>query len=58
LPWYALLALAAIPLAVSLMPLKPDSRFLSALLCSLPGLLIAIAVAIWSWQTGSQDSGY
>jgi hypothetical protein len=58
LPWYALLALAAIPLAVSLLPLKPDSRFLSALLSSLPGLVIAIAVGFWIWQSGSPDSGY
>jgi len=58
LPWYALLALAAIPLAVSLLPLKSDSRFLSALLSSLPGLVIAIAVGFWIWQTGSSDSGY
>jgi len=58
LPWYALLALAAIPLAVSLLPLKSDSRFLSALLSSLPGLVIAIAVGFWVWQSGSSDSGY
>jgi len=58
LPWYALLALAAIPLSVNLLPLKPDSRFLSALLSSLPGLVIAIAVGFWIWQTGSSDSGY
>ena len=58
LPWYALLALAAVPLAVSLLPLKSDSRFLSALLSSLPGLVIAIAVGFWVWQSGSQDSGY
>ena len=58
LPWYALLALAAIPLAVSLLPLKSDSRFLSALLSSLPGLVIAIAVGFWIWQSGSSDSGY
>lgn len=58
LPWYALLALGVIPLAVSLLPLKPDSRFLSALLSSLPGLVIAIAVGFWIWQTGSSDSGY
>ncbi|MCP4765865.1 MAG: hypothetical protein GY875_06285 [Gammaproteobacteria bacterium] len=58
LPWYALLALAAIPLAVSLLPVKSDSRFLSALLSSLPGLVIAIAVGFWIWQSGSSDSGY
>lgn len=58
LPWHALLALAAIPLAVSLLPQKSDSRFLSALLSSLPGLVIAVAVGYWIWQTGSSDSGY
>ncbi len=58
LPWYALMALAAIPLAVGLLPLKPDSRFVSALLSSLPGLVIAIAVGFWVWQAGSPDSGY
>jgi len=58
LPWYALLALGAIPLSVNLLPLKSDSRFLSALLSSLPGLVIAIAVGFWIWQTGSSDSGY
>ena len=58
LPWHALLALAAIPLAVSLLPLKPDSRFLSALLSSLPGLFIAGAVGFWVWQTSGSSSGY
>ncbi len=58
LPWYALLALAAIPLAVSLLPLKSGSRFLSALLSSLPGLVIAGAVAFWVWQSSSSSSGY
>ncbi|MCP4469549.1 MAG: hypothetical protein GY815_02495 [Gammaproteobacteria bacterium] len=58
LPWYSLLALAAIPLAVGLLPLKPDSRFVSALLSSLPGLAIAIAVSYWIWQSGNPDSGY
>jgi len=58
LPWYALIPLAAIPLAVSLVPLKADSRFLRALLASLPALAIAIAVALWVWQTSGSDSGY
>ena len=58
LPWHALLALAAIPLAISLLPLKPKSRFLSALLSSLPGLAIAVAVGFWVWQSGNSDSGY
>jgi len=58
LPWYALLALAAIPLAVSLLPLKSESRFLSALLSSLPGLFIAVAVGFWVWQTSNSSSGY
>lgn len=58
LPWYALIPLAAIPFAVSLVPLKFDSRFLRALLASLPGLVIAVSVAFWIWQTSASDSGY
>ena len=59
LPWYALIPLASIPLAVSLVPVKPDSRFLAALLYSLPGLIIASATAFWVWQAGaSSSSGY
>lgn len=58
LPWYALIPLAAIPLAVSLVPPKADSRFLRALLASLPGLAIAIGVALWIWQSSGSDSGY
>jgi len=58
LPWYALIPLALIPLAVNLVPLKTDSRFIHALLASLPGLVIAVGVAFYIWQTGSSDSGY
>jgi hypothetical protein len=58
LPWYALIPLAAIPLAVGLVPQKTESRFLRALLASLPGLVIALGVAFYIWQTGSSDSGY
>ena len=59
LPWYALIPLAAIPLATSLVPVKPDARFLSALVNSLPGLIIALAVSYWVWQAGSSNSsGY
>ncbi len=59
LPWYALIPLAAIPLATSLVPVKPDARFLSALVNSLPGLIIALAVSYWVWQAGSSSSsGY
>jgi len=58
LPWYALIPLALIPLAVNLVPLKTDSRFVHALLASLPGLVIAVGVAFYIWQTGSSDSGY
>jgi hypothetical protein len=59
LPWYALIPLAAIPLATSLVPVKPDARFLSALINSLPGLVIALAVSYWVWQAGSSNSsGY
>ena len=58
LPWYALIPLAAIPLAVGLVPQKAESRFLRALLASLPGLVIALGVAFYIWQTGSSGSGY
>ena len=58
LPWYALIPLASIPLVVNLVPLKTDSRFVHALLASLPGLVIAVAVAFYIWQTGSSGSGY
>ncbi len=58
LPWYALIPLASIPLVVNLVPLKTDSRFVHALLTSLPGLVIAVATAFYIWQTGSSDSGY
>lgn len=58
LPWYALIPLASIPLASKLLPGRPESRFMAALVYSLPGLLIALAVAFWVWQTGNSDSGY
>ncbi len=59
LPWYALIPLAAIPIATSLVSVKPDTRFFSALLNSLPGLIIALAVSFWVWQAGSSSaSGY
>ena len=58
LPWYALIPLTSIPLAVSLVPQKSESRFVNALLASLPGLVIALGVAFYVWQTGSSDSGY
>jgi len=58
LPWYALIPLVSIPLVVNLVPLKTDSRFVHALLTSLPGLVIAVATAFYIWQTGSSDSGY
>jgi hypothetical protein len=58
LPWYALVPLASIPLAVSLVPQKTGSRCLRALLASLPGLVIAIAVAVYVWQSSGSDSGY
>lgn len=58
LQWYALIPLAAIPLAVSLAPFKPESRFLQAAQASLPGLAIAIAVAFWVWHSSASDSGY
>lgn len=58
LPWYALIPLASIPLVTSFVPKIPGNRFSQALVTSLPGLCIALAVAIWVWQTGSSDSGY
>ncbi|MCP4388237.1 MAG: hypothetical protein GY802_08075 [Gammaproteobacteria bacterium] len=59
LPWYALIPLSAIPFATSLVPVKSDARFLNALLNSLPGLFIALAVSFWVWQAGSSNSsGY
>jgi uncharacterized membrane protein YccC len=45
-------------LAVGLVPQKAESRFLRALLASLPGLVIALGVAFYIWQTGSSGSGY
>ncbi len=56
-PWYALIPLAAIPLATSYVP-KFDARFINALVSSLPGLIIALAVSFLVWKTGSSDSGY
>ena len=58
LPWYALIPLTAIPLVVGLVPQKAESRLLRAILSSLPGLIIALAVAFYVWQTGSSGSGY
>ena len=59
LPWYALIPLAAVPLAAGLVPIKTESRFLGALLYALPGLAIALATAFWVWQAGSSgSSGY
>jgi hypothetical protein len=58
LPWYALIPLALIPLTVSLVPVKVESRFARALLTSIPGLVIALAVAFWAWQSSSSESGY
>lgn len=59
LPWYALIPLAAIPLATSLVPFKSESRFPAALVNSLPGLIIALVTAFWVWQAGSSStSGY
>ncbi len=59
LPWYALIPLAAIPLAVSLTPTKSGSRFMRALMSSIPGLTISLALAAWVWQASSSgSSGY
>ena len=58
LPWYTLIPLASIPLVISLVPQKAGSRFVNALLASLPGLAIALGVAFYVWKTGSSGSGY
>ena len=58
LPWYALIPLTSIPFAVNLVPQKSSSRFVNALLASLPGLVIALGVAYDVWHTGSSGSGY
>jgi hypothetical protein len=58
LPWYALIPLTAIPLVVGLVPQKSESRFVNALLASLPGLVIALGVAFYVWQSGNSGSGY
>jgi hypothetical protein len=58
LPWYTLIPLALIPLSVSLMPVKFEARFARALLASLPGLVISLAVAFWVWHSSSPASGY
>lgn len=57
-PWYALVPLASIPLATSLVPKISETRFTQALITSLPGLIIALATSFWVWQTGSSGSGY
>jgi hypothetical protein len=58
MPWYALIPLAFIPLAVSLVPDKAESRFMRALLASLPGLVIALATSFWVWKSSGSASGY
>jgi hypothetical protein len=59
MPWQALIPLALIPFAVRLVPMRPGSRFLAALVYTLPGLVIALAVFFWVWQSGaSSSSGY
>ena len=58
LPWYALIPLASIPLVTRLLPGELESRFLRSVVSTLPGLLIALAVAFWIWQSGSSASGY
>lgn len=58
LPWYTLIPLASIPLVTGLVPKTSDIRFINALVTSLPGLFIALAVSFWVWQMGSSGSGY
>lgn len=57
-PWYALIPLASIPLVTGLVPKISETRFTNALVTSLPGLVVALAVAFWVWQSGSSSSGY
>ena len=58
LPWYTLIPLASIPLVTGFVPKTSDIRFINALVTSLPGLFIALAVSFWVWQMGSSGSGY
>lgn len=58
LPWYTLIPLAAIPFATGLVPKISDSRFINALITSLPGLTIALAASFWVWRLGGASSGY
>jgi hypothetical protein len=57
-PWYALIPLAVIPFATGMVPKITDSRFINALVTSLPGLIIALATAFWVWRLGGASSGY
>lgn len=57
-PWYTLVPLASIPLVTGFVPKTSDIRFFNALVTSLPGLFIALAVSFWVWQMGSSGSGY
>ena len=58
LPWYTLIPLAAIPSATGLVPKITDSRFINALVTSIPGLVIALATSFWVWRLGGASSGY
>ena len=61
LPWYALIPLASIPLATRFIrniPNISNTRFINAVVASLPGLLIALIVSFLVWQTGNSSSGY
>lgn len=58
LPWYTLIPLAAIPSATGLVPKITDSRFINALITSMPGLVIALATSFWVWRLGGASSGY
>jgi len=58
LPWYTLIPLAAIPFATGLVPKITDSRFINALVTSIPGLVIALATFFWVWRLGGASSGY
>jgi hypothetical protein len=58
LPWYTLIPLAAIPFVTGLVPKITDSRFINALVTSIPGLAIAVATSFWVWRLGGASSGY
>ncbi|MCP4493040.1 MAG: hypothetical protein GY820_37945 [Gammaproteobacteria bacterium] len=57
-PWYTLIALATIPLLTRLVPKVAEKRFYIAISTSMPGLLVAVIVSLWVWQSTSSSGGY